>query len=132
MCLSPPCQDELEAHSAPPRPRLVSCFPCEGNLGKGGGKAPGGPGAVEGLGQQRQNTLPHTCPKGRCHPGAAPAPAEQEPPAQGHSPPDGFTPGELQSGEPGDTSEGRRAWEVAQAEDPKSRHCPSQVDFPPL
>lgn len=92
LCLSPPCQDELEARSASPSPpRLVSCFPREGNLGKRGGKAPGGPGDMAGLGQQKQNTLPHTCLKGGCHLGAAPAPAEQEPPAQGHPPPDGFT-----------------------------------------
>lgn len=125
-------------HAPLPSPSACILFFLQRKSGQAGRKSTGGvPAAAAGLGQRRQGTLLHTCPTRQVRPpglpGAAraPATAEQEPLARGDPPSDSFILRGAAVGERGDTSEGCGAWEVTWAgEDPKSKHCPSQVDFP--
>ena len=119
-----------------PLPPLVSCFPREGNLGKRGGRAPGVPAAVRGLsGRGRAHCSPPAW-RGRCHPQGCPLPVPPSPPSNSPWPGGGdhqaaASPGEQRAGDCGDTNEGCGVWETTWAgEDPKSKHCPSQMDFP--
>ena len=62
LCLSPPCQDEPEACSAPLPLHLYPVFPAKEIWASGAEERRGVPAAAAGLRQWRQGMLLHTCP----------------------------------------------------------------------
>lgn len=124
-------------HALLPSPSTCILFSPQRKSGQAGRKSTGGSWQPRwGSGSRGRARHRTPAPRGRCDPGGCPPPVPL--PLQSRSPQPGGThhqmashPGELRAGEHRGTSEGCGAREVTQAgEDPKSRHCPSQVDFP--
>lgn len=110
LCLSPPCQDEPEARSAPLPLRLYPVFPVKEIWASRAEEHWGVPAAAAGLRLRRQGLLLHTCPTRQVRPRGLSAAHgfatwEQEPPAREHPPLDSCIPREAAFGEPEDTNE---------------------------
>lgn len=75
LCLSPPCQDEPEAHSAPCPPCSYPVFPAKEIWASGTEKQRGSQPQRQGwVGAARAGDVPHTCTAGQVPPQEHPLP----------------------------------------------------------